>query len=91
MSRKIKNRSRILFIAFLIIGLISGMTAWTVSQEEKWYPSTWGAEDQRGALNRLTPEKVLEAMSLIKTGKVYELGRTYEDAMPLFGTRHFSL
>jgi len=91
MSRKIKNRPRILVVVSLVIGLVVGMAAWTVSQEDKWYPSVWGADDQRGALNHLTPEKVLEAVSLIKTGKVYELGRTYEDMMPLFGTRHFSL
>jgi len=91
MLRKIKNQPKILVAVFLSIGLVIGMTAWTVSQENRWYPSIWGADDQRGALNRLTPEKVLEAVSLIKTGKVYELGRVYEDAMPLFGTRHFSL
>ena len=91
MLRKIKNQPKILVAVFLSIGLVIGMTAWTVSQENRWYPSIWGADDQRGALNRLTTEKVLEAVSLIKTGKVYELGRVYEDAMPLFGTRHFSL
>jgi len=91
MLRKIKNQPKILVAVFLSIGLVIGMTAWTVSQENRWYPSIWGADDQRGALNRLTTEKVLGAVSLIKTGKVYELGRVYEDAMPLFGTRHFSL
>jgi len=91
MLRKIKNQPKILVAVFLSIGLVIGVTAWTVSQENRWYPSIWGADDQRGALNRLTTEKVLGAESLIKTGKVYELGRVYEDVMPLFGTRHFSL
>ena len=57
----------------------------------KWWPSEWGPDDQRGAANRLTPEKVLEAKKLIKTGKVYQLGRTYESGMPIPGKRHFSL
>jgi kynurenine formamidase len=57
----------------------------------KWWPSEWGADDQRGAANRLTPEKVLEAKELIKTGKIYQLGRTYEAGMPIPGKRHFSL
>jgi kynurenine formamidase len=61
------------------------------AQGERWYPSPWGAADQRGAANRITPEKVLEARDLITSGTVYQLGRTYEAAMPLFGTRHFSL
>ena len=30
----------------------------------QWWPSPWGADDQRGALNRLTPAKVLEAAAL---------------------------
>ena len=57
----------------------------------KWWPSEWGPDDERGAGNRLTPAKVLEAVSLIKEGRVYELGRRYEFGMPLFGKRHFSL
>ena len=57
----------------------------------KWWPSEWGADDQRGAANRLTAEKVLEAKALIKTGKVYQLGRDYENGMPNPGKRHFSL
>lgn len=61
------------------------------AQDERWYPSPWGPADQRGAANRITAEKVLEARNLITRGTVYELGRAYEAAMPLFGTRHFSL
>jgi kynurenine formamidase len=57
----------------------------------KWWPSQWGVGDQRGASNRMTPRKVLEANRLIRTGKVYQLGRVYEHGMPLPGKRHFSL
>jgi kynurenine formamidase len=57
----------------------------------EWWPSPWGPTDERGAANRLTPAKVLEAAKLITTGKVYQLGRIYEHGMPLFGSRHYSL
>jgi kynurenine formamidase len=57
----------------------------------KWWPSEWGADDQRGAANRMTADKVLEANRLINTGKVYQLGRVYERGMPLPGKRTFSL
>ncbi|HEV3081483.1 MAG TPA: cyclase family protein, partial [Gemmataceae bacterium] len=57
----------------------------------KWWPSEWGAGDQRGAANRMTPQKALEATRLISNGKVYQLGRLYEHGMPLPGKRHFSL
>jgi kynurenine formamidase len=58
---------------------------------QDWYPSEWGADDQRGAANRLTPAKVLEMKNLITDGAIYELGRVYEAGIPLFGTRHYSL
>ena len=58
---------------------------------DRWYPSRWGANDQRGAANRITPAKVLEVKNLITRGAVYPLGRVYEAGMPMFGTRHFSL
>ena len=63
----------------------------TRGQPADWYPSRWGAADQRGAANRITPAKVLEAKNLITAGTVYQLGRVYETAMPMFGTRHYSL
>jgi kynurenine formamidase len=57
----------------------------------KWWPSEWGPEDQRGAMNRITPQKILQAVSLIKEGKIYQLGRVYEQGMPLSGNRVFVL
>lgn len=58
---------------------------------EKWWPSKWGAEDQRGAANLMTAEKVLEARDLITSGRVYQLGRVYERDMPTFPHRTFRL
>jgi kynurenine formamidase len=57
----------------------------------EWWPSAWGPDDQRGAANRLTPAKVLEAIALIEEGRIYELGRVYEPGMPLVGNRHLKL
>ncbi len=57
----------------------------------KWWPSKWGPDDQAGASNHITPEKILDALKSIKTGKVYEIGRVYEASMPKFGQRAFSL
>ncbi len=62
-----------------------------LGQSDQWYPSRWGADDQRGAANRVTPAKVLEAKALITKGAIYQLGRVYQAGMPLPATRHFSL
>ena len=52
--------------------------------EKKWWPSDWEADDHLGALNRLTPAKVLAAAGLITEGKIYDMGRVFEEDMPLF-------
>ena len=59
--------------------------------QQKWWPSKWGADDEAGASNHITPEKVLDTIKSIKDGKTYKLGRVYEAGMPLFGQRAFVL
>lgn len=59
--------------------------------QQQWWPSRWGASDEAGSTNWITPAKVLDAAKLIKTGKIYKIGRVYEQGMPLFGARAFSL
>jgi kynurenine formamidase len=56
-----------------------------------WWPSRWGAEDEAGASNMMTPENVLRVLPLIRTGRIFELGRVYQAEMPLFGARIFGL
>lgn len=56
-----------------------------------WWPTEWGADDQAGASNRITPAKILSALQLAETGQVYELGQVYEAGMPLFPGRSYSL
>lgn len=60
--------------------------------DKPWWPHPkWGKDDQAGASNYMTPAKTLDTVKLIKDGKVYRIGRTYESAMPKFGERAFTL
>ena len=48
----------------------------------------WGAEDERGTLNLLTPETVLAATQVCKTGKVYSLAMPIQKTgAPIFDYR----
>lgn len=49
------------------------LTLPSMAEEEKWWPSKWGADDRMGSMNLLTPEKAIEAAKLVKTGKSYAL------------------
>ena len=41
--------------------------------ERPWWPSRWGAGDEAGASNHITPAKVLEAVAGIRDGTIYKL------------------
>ena len=82
--------THVLSAAAIVIVCAHGASAQTHSGKNT-SPSEWGSDDERGAANRITPQKVLEATQLIKEGRIYELGRVYEAGMPLFPGRHYSL
>jgi hypothetical protein len=68
-------------------------TAWAGNNpvDEKWWPSKFGANDQAGATNYITPQKRMEAAKLVKTGHVATLGMPYHNRTPLFPGRVLSL
>lgn len=59
-----------------------GSRSYSPPEEPERGSSKWGYDDERGAANMMTSEKVLESISLIKEGKTYQLGRIYEKGMP---------
>jgi Putative cyclase len=73
------------------------LASWNATQGQTrsqgpWWPNAlWGAADQAGASNWITPEKVLKAVALVKTGQIYDLGHVYEHDMPMVGKRSFNL
>lgn len=86
---------RKLLPVFLLIFINVGFITHTIGQTRKegpWWPNKqWGAEDQSGASNWITPEKVLKAISLVRTGQIYDLGHIYDRDMPMVGTRSYNL
>ncbi len=61
------------------------------AEDEDWKESRWGPDDTLGAINRLSPELVLEAAKLIRTGKTYSLGVETGPDTPAFPPRSFSM
>jgi len=47
-----------------------------------WPHPKWGKDDQAGASKLHDAGQVLDTVKLIKDGKVYRIGRVYENAMP---------
>ena len=54
-------------------------------------PSKWGAEDQIGAANLVTPERVAAAARLVKKGESHPLGIIIDSNTPAYPPRSFSL
>ena len=61
------------------------------TQAGDWFPSRWGADDEIGAANHMTPQRIVEAAKLVKTGAVYELGITVSPTTPAFPPRDCKL
>jgi kynurenine formamidase len=54
-----------------------------------WWPSRYGADDQIGTLNEITPETVRAAAKLVVKGTVVDLGRILDDGAPKFPGRYW--
>ena len=53
------------------------------------WPSPWGADDELGMLNHVTPAKRLQALGLVREGRLYDLGRVLDEHVPVFPGRAF--
>lgn len=50
----------------------------------------WGADDERGTLNFVTPDKVVAAAKLVRTGKVFALAIPFDQRGPQRGSGRFN-
>jgi kynurenine formamidase len=60
-------------------------------EDKDWYPSIYGANDEIGAVNLLTPDLVMESMKLVKKGKTLSLAVPVDKNLPAFRHRSFNL
>lgn len=75
-------------IAVSALLLTAGMAVQAQTREAgPWWPGPHGPDDEAGASNYVTPEKILQALQIPTTGQTYELGQIYEQGMPLYGDR----
>jgi kynurenine formamidase len=82
-----------MIIAVVLTAIASIATAqgWKPPSPQERCPSKWGESDERGAANLMGPKAVLRATSLIRQGRVFELGRELSPNMPFVGERRFSM
>ncbi len=55
----------------------------------RWWPSKYGPGDEAGALNEITPAKVLSAVGLVRRGVVFDLAHVLHAGIPAFPGRTF--
>jgi kynurenine formamidase len=67
------------------------LAAATAPAQQAVAPSKWGPNDEIGAANYITPERVTEAAKLVKTGKTYSLGIVVDGKTPAYPPRSCSV
>jgi len=86
-----RKQVAILIVGAIFLGLVASPAFAAKYWPDKWWPSKWGPDDERGSFNTNTPAKVMSALKIPKSGKVYRLGMAYTNDMPLFGARSYKL
>ena len=74
-------RAIVLCCSVAVLGTVGTASA------QDWTKSKWGPNDEIGAANYMTPELVVKAASLVKTGKTYALGFPLDSKMPAYPPR----
>lgn len=77
--------------AFVWCCSIALLGAATAAHAQDWAKSKWGPNDEIGAANYMTPELVVKAAGLIKTGKTYALGIPVDTKTPAYPPRTFKI
>jgi kynurenine formamidase len=60
-----------------------------VSDQATGWPSPFGHDDQLGMLNHISDATRAAALRLVRSGRLYDLGRVLDEAVPAFPGRYF--
>ncbi len=95
-----KNKSyKLILSALFLLGILIGNAQIKTGSatnsinpaDTSWYTSTYGADDEIGAANLLTPELVLQSLKLVKKGKTLPLAVKVDKNLPAYRHRSFYL
>jgi kynurenine formamidase len=54
-----------------------------------WWPSQFGQDDQLGMLNHIADATRADALRLVRSGRLYDLGHVLDEHVPLLAGRYF--
>jgi kynurenine formamidase len=86
-----KRYIAVVFVFFFGLSLFALTTPAAAFNLDDYIPKTskWGPDDEIGNCNYLTPKKILEAVSLIKKGRVIDMGQVYYEGLPAYPPRTY--
>lgn len=77
-------------LGLILAGAMLAVPALAQDAEKSWYPSKYGTEDTKGAMNNLSQAGTVNAAKLVKTGKTYALGVVTGPDTPAYPPRSYS-
>src|SRR6201990_3436705 len=77
--------------AFVLGCSVALFATFGTASAQDWTKSKWGPNDEIGAANYMTPELVVKAAQLVKTGKTYALGIPVDSKTPAYPPRGFKV
>ena len=80
------NRNLVRLLILVCLAVLHS-TAWS----DECRVSKWGADDQIGGANYVTPTQVKKAAGMIKQGQSHPLGIVVEPGMPAYPPRYVQL
>jgi len=86
-----KRLAILMILGFSGLATNAAAQSWQPPSPSERCPSKWGAGDERGSGNHMTPANVLRAARAIKTGETFELSHVLGRDMPINPGRQYDL